>query len=676
MNFLKKSDIPYNILSQFWDAVDSDRKGFLTEQEFCTILKLIACAQHGVVTGEPILTTTVPLPQFNGEGVASTRLVTARNNNTDLISTEDRSKYINLFHSLGPEDGILNGQTARDIFVRSGLPPAKLQVIWDLANTRKSNALNQTEFIVAMHYIERTMKESAVLPPTLPASIYASAIGRGISSPLTRNNTIQTNRVPIKSPVFKGSTLANIEITSEEYVKYKAFFDQLSTNNSGYVSGADAVVFFKHSKLPESDLARIWDLADTNSTGQLTEQEFAKAMHMINMRLAGNDVPSSLPAFRTQTEQTKQQEPIVDLLGIVSEFDSTFAPPQAPHTSSSQQQYTDLSLTQSALQTNIENEISRTHQKQAEAQAERKSIEELQRQIQQQKEQLEQAKNLADEAERQLEEEKRKKERLMEELQIYKQETKHFKDRAENARNEALHTKQEIKDMEKEKSQPSITQNSVPKSTSQDDVFALTSSGGLFAKVHDESSHISSPESVHSVPAQKTYDPFAGFKANQTRSLASSPVFSLNKLKESTDSKRLSSTVDISEIETKFPDLNTVEQSYTATNSSLLPSSSKQPIPKTSHEEKQPTKKERVEEKPKNKSVEKYGFDLSAFESPSVTNNDNLFTLSAKDELSSIFGSESAKKPTAVSDEFDSIFTNPTKGNTGSTSFEDTFFKK
>ena len=96
-----------------------------------------------------------------------------------------------------------------------------------------------------MHYIERTMKESAPLPPTLPAGIYASAIGRAISSPLVRQNTLQVNKAPIQSPVFKGSTLGNVEIAPEEYARYKTFFDQLS-NGTGFVSGPDAVVFFLH----------------------------------------------------------------------------------------------------------------------------------------------------------------------------------------------------------------------------------------------------------------------------------------------------------------------------------------------------------------------------------------------------------------------------------------------
>lgn len=57
MNFLKKSDIPQNLLTQFWETVDNEKKGFLTDLEFCTILKLIACAQHGVVARDPILAT-------------------------------------------------------------------------------------------------------------------------------------------------------------------------------------------------------------------------------------------------------------------------------------------------------------------------------------------------------------------------------------------------------------------------------------------------------------------------------------------------------------------------------------------------------------------------------------------------------------------------------------------
>lgn len=255
------------------------------------------------------------------------------NNSTDLVSPEDRQKYIGLFNSFGPENSILSGKVfilkdeetkgalinvrkiigerARNAFVQSNLPPATLQTIWNLADTRKSGSLNQTEFIIAMFYIERAMKGLNQFPPSLPASVYASATGRPAASPLVRNNTLQINSpppVPMRSPVFKGRTVAPaFNMSPEEYHKYKTFFQQLDTDNSGFVSGSDAVVFFRHSKLPESDLARIWDLADTNSTGQLNEQEFATAMHMINRRVAGGEIPSTLPAFNTGSKYCRER---------------------------------------------------------------------------------------------------------------------------------------------------------------------------------------------------------------------------------------------------------------------------------------------------------------------------------------------------------------------------------
>ena len=63
---------------------------------------------------------------------------------------------------------------------------------------------------------------------------------------------------------------------------------------SNYFLGGDAVVFFRHSKLSESDLARIWDLADTSQTGQLNVQQFAVAMHLINRRISGGQIPTTL----------------------------------------------------------------------------------------------------------------------------------------------------------------------------------------------------------------------------------------------------------------------------------------------------------------------------------------------------------------------------------------------
>ncbi|XP_066259927.1 EH domain-containing protein 1-like isoform X1 [Euwallacea similis] len=49
------------------------------------------------------------------------------------------------------------------------------------------------------------------------------------------------------------------------------------------------------SKLPNSVLSKVWKLADVDKDGMLDNEEFALAMHLINIKIEGNDLPSDLP---------------------------------------------------------------------------------------------------------------------------------------------------------------------------------------------------------------------------------------------------------------------------------------------------------------------------------------------------------------------------------------------
>lgn len=49
------------------------------------------------------------------------------------------------------------------------------------------------------------------------------------------------------------------------------------------------------SKLPNSVLGKIWILSDVNKDGFLDSDEFALAMHLINVKLGGYDLPTVLP---------------------------------------------------------------------------------------------------------------------------------------------------------------------------------------------------------------------------------------------------------------------------------------------------------------------------------------------------------------------------------------------
>lgn len=68
----------------------------------------------------------------------------------------------------------------------------------------------------------------------------------------------------------------------------------------------DILIFFKitfsaaksemvKSKLPNNVLGRIWKLSDIDKDGFLDSDEFALAMHLINVKLEGYDLPAELP---------------------------------------------------------------------------------------------------------------------------------------------------------------------------------------------------------------------------------------------------------------------------------------------------------------------------------------------------------------------------------------------
>lgn len=50
------------------------------------------------------------------------------------------------------------------------------------------------------------------------------------------------------------------------------------------------------SKLPNAMLGKIWKLADVDTDGKLDMDEFALAMHLIDIKLDGHELPAQLPS--------------------------------------------------------------------------------------------------------------------------------------------------------------------------------------------------------------------------------------------------------------------------------------------------------------------------------------------------------------------------------------------
>jgi len=100
--------------------------------------------------------------------------------------------------------------------------------------------------------------------------------------------------------MYKGGEGVNAGVGEVEWVvakdryKYDQTFDSLNPID-GKVAGAAAKSEMLKSKLPNNVLGKIWKLSDVDKDGMLDSDEFALAMHLMNIKLDGNDLPTELP---------------------------------------------------------------------------------------------------------------------------------------------------------------------------------------------------------------------------------------------------------------------------------------------------------------------------------------------------------------------------------------------
>lgn len=195
--------------------------------------------------------------------------------NAGAITAAAREKYSKMFQMAHPVNGVLSSDAARSIFMKSNLSVDQLALIWNLADTRRSGTLNQTEFTIAMHYIAGTMDGSiSSLPSSLPPHVYKAATGSlAPSSPIARHFSGEassfspsfTQRFPMNSPSFQKQTPArqftgsplqsqvglsasnsfaaasgtdhSWDVTEQEKQKYDTYFDRIDSNKTGVIQG-------------------------------------------------------------------------------------------------------------------------------------------------------------------------------------------------------------------------------------------------------------------------------------------------------------------------------------------------------------------------------------------------------------------------------------------------------
>ncbi|XP_031554337.1 intersectin-1-like isoform X2 [Actinia tenebrosa] len=105
-----------------------------------------------------------------------------------------------------------------------------------------------------------------------------------------------------------GSSQGPWVISAEERMKHETTFQSLKPM-SGFLSGEQAKQFFLKSNLPPIVLGKIWSLSDFDRDGKMTMQEFTVAMHLIQNKLKGIEVPTVLPNTVKMTSLPASNQP-------------------------------------------------------------------------------------------------------------------------------------------------------------------------------------------------------------------------------------------------------------------------------------------------------------------------------------------------------------------------------
>ncbi|KAI4260776.1 MAG: hypothetical protein L6R42_003904 [Xanthoria sp. 1 TBL-2021] len=336
VKFFEKTRLPPATLGEIWQIADTENRGLLTPAGFGIVLRLIGYAQAGrPVSSQQALKPGGPLPRFDGiplptapQGNAGPQPLQPQNSGpirVPPLTQEKVAQFSSLFEESGAQGGVLSGDVAKQIFERAQLPNEVLGRIWNLADTEQKGALRLTEFIIAMHLLTSYKNGSMrALPQILPAGLYEAASRRGIPRQGTgsRQHPDSAGPHPAIPRQFSGASYQQPgspgfrppfaqsqrpetptgdqwAVSPQDKAAFDQIFNTVDTANRGFITGDQAVSFFSNSRLPEEALAQIWDLADINSEGQLSKEEFAVAMYLIRQqrsKTTGRDVlPQTLP---------------------------------------------------------------------------------------------------------------------------------------------------------------------------------------------------------------------------------------------------------------------------------------------------------------------------------------------------------------------------------------------
>ncbi|KAF5381294.1 hypothetical protein D9615_008336 [Tricholomella constricta] len=370
--FAASVDLEPITLSTIWEIADKEKAGYLSERGVAVALRLIGWAQSGEEVCAGLVNIRGPLPRIEGlvPGVKRKPSVSAvATSKLPPFTERDRDAFQDLFQQCGPKYGLLEGTLDS---IPSTTPIRIYEEIvatfesHDLASSSPSSSPFDTSTTVRNGFsppnaalstkpdrptrsppptplkFSNSPAEADSPPPTavftkidsdnppspLPSSPRkAMSIGRSCSARVTKAPA--SPEKPPWSPQGPSHTL-EWDVNPIEKATADQLFNSLDLQKTGYVDGEVAANFMLGYEVQPEDLSHIWYissklldiqsayalsrvLADIHGDNRLTRDGFAIAMHLIQQRLNGAELPHVLPSslippsMRTQSPYTPLQ---------------------------------------------------------------------------------------------------------------------------------------------------------------------------------------------------------------------------------------------------------------------------------------------------------------------------------------------------------------------------------
>ncbi|KAJ8086199.1 hypothetical protein PM082_005022 [Marasmius tenuissimus] len=265
------------VLSAMWDLVDEYRDGYIRCPAFCLAMYLIQGLLERSLTHIP-QSMSPELQKLAQDTMPSSPTQPAYGDSLSPVNTPSPNLAPTLESLPSPEphhrvNGVL-------------LSPESSQQSHELSPSPKSQ-----EHLHRVSTSPRPRRQSHIDKP-LPSP---EPPHRAIDTPSASSRHRRSSSRFIFGTAIETEELATWNITPSFLEFCKRKFREIGRHGEHFIHGDVVVPFLLRSELPERELSTIWDLADPQQTGYLSEEGLVVALFLVYRVLFGLDIPRVLP---------------------------------------------------------------------------------------------------------------------------------------------------------------------------------------------------------------------------------------------------------------------------------------------------------------------------------------------------------------------------------------------